>query len=181
MLINNRGEVLVARRRDIGGDAWQMPQGGIEEGELPRRAALRELKEEIGTDAAESEGWMRYDFPRELMGKIEHGAWRGQRQKWFVMRFVGSDDQIKLDTEAPEFDAWKWVAVRQLPELVVSFKRQVYVDLLAEFSHLSPQDLSELLADPMVRMTMAADGVREEELSLLLGRVAERLGGRTCE
>lgn len=178
MLLNSRGHVLVGHRIDIPGDTWQMPQGGIETGENPRAAALRELREEIGTDAveivAESDGWLRYELPTELHGKAWHGRWRGQQQKWFVMSFLGQDNEINIATETPEFDAWKWVPVHQLPELVISFKRQVYLDLLAEFSHLSGQPMTELLADPMIRMAMAADGVNEEELLLLLRRIAAR-------
>jgi putative (di)nucleoside polyphosphate hydrolase len=168
MLLNEREEVLIAHRIDIPGDTWQMPQGGIRKGEKPRQAAWRELKEEIGTDnaeiIAESKLWLHYDLPEELIGKAWKGRWRGQRQKWFVMRFTGSDADINVATEKPEFDAWKWVSVRQILELVVSFKRQVYIDLLAEFPHLSQQNFADLLSDPLIRMAMAADGVDEVEL-----------------
>ena len=138
MLLNSQGEVFVARRIDMPAiPAWQMPQGGIDPGETPRQAALRELKEEIGTDKAqilgESAGWLQYDLPSDLAGGIWGGRYRGQRQKWFVMRFVGSDRDIDLATEHPEFDAWQWVPPQLLPELIVPFKRRLYLDVLAEF------------------------------------------------
>jgi putative (di)nucleoside polyphosphate hydrolase len=144
MLLNRRGEVFVARRIDMPMmSAWQMPQGGIDPGETPRQTALRELKEEIGTDKAEILGetrsWLKYDLPVELAGEIWGGRYRGQRQKWFVMRFTGSDADIHLLTEHPEFDAWRWVVPTHLPELVVPFKRQLYLDLLVEFrEHCAP-------------------------------------------
>jgi putative (di)nucleoside polyphosphate hydrolase len=144
MLLNRRGEVFVARRVDMPVlPAWQMPQGGIDPGETPREAALRELKEEIGTDKAEiigeSRGWLTYDLPSELAGGIWGGRYRGQRQKWFVMRFTGDDRDIDLATEHPEFDLWQWVAPTRLPVLIVPFKRQLYLDILAEFSgHCAP-------------------------------------------
>jgi putative (di)nucleoside polyphosphate hydrolase len=179
MLLNHRGDVLVGRRRDVLEEAWQMPQGGIRRGESPRQAALRELREEIGVDnveiVAESQGWLRYALPREFAQKAWNGYWRGQRQKWFVMRFLGDDADICVDTAEPEFDKWKWVPVHELPHLVVSFKRQVYMDLLKEFPEASGQSLGELLIDPMIRLAMDADGVDEAELHALLHRIAARL------
>jgi putative (di)nucleoside polyphosphate hydrolase len=138
MLLNRTGNVFVARRIDMPTmPAWQMPQGGIDPGETPRQAALRELREEIGTDKAEilgeSRTWLRYDLPIELAAGRWGGRYRGQRQKWFVMRFTGSDGDINLGTEHPEFDAWRWVAPTRLPDLIVPFKRQLYIDILAEF------------------------------------------------
>jgi putative (di)nucleoside polyphosphate hydrolase len=139
MLLNRAGQVFVARRIDMV-DAtrpWQMPQGGIEKGETPRRAALRELKEEIGSDKVEVIGesrmWLKYELPAEIAGGVWGGRYRGQRQKWFAMRFTGNDTDIDLASENPEFDAWKWMPPEQLPELIVSFKRQLYIDILAEF------------------------------------------------
>jgi putative (di)nucleoside polyphosphate hydrolase len=138
MLLNRDNEVFVARRIDLAAEAWQMPQGGIDPGEGPREAALRELKEEIGTDKAEilaeSRGWLRYELPPALAGKVWGGRWRGQRQKWFAMRFTGRDADIDLATAHPEFNAWKWAPPRTLPELIIPFKRQLYVDVLAEFA-----------------------------------------------
>jgi putative (di)nucleoside polyphosphate hydrolase len=140
MLLNREGKIFVGRRIDMpaGLAAWQMPQGGIDPGETPREAALRELKEETGTDKAvilgESRGWLHYDLPEELAGGIWGGRYRGQRQKWFAMRFTGEDGDIDpAATEHPEFDAWEWVAPQLLPDLIVPFKRPLYLDILAEF------------------------------------------------
>jgi putative (di)nucleoside polyphosphate hydrolase len=123
--------------------AWQMPQGGIDPGETPREAARRELCEEVGTDKAEiiaeSRVLHRYDLPVEIAGGMWGGRFRGQKQVWFAMRFVGEDIDINLATEHPEFDAWKWVAARDLPELIVPFKRAIYVAIVEEFrEHLAP-------------------------------------------
>jgi putative (di)nucleoside polyphosphate hydrolase len=140
MLVNPAALVFVARRIDTPVDAWQMPQGGIDEGENPRAAALRELEEEIGTAkaeiVAESRSWLRYDLPAELQGKLWKGRWKGQRQKWFLMRFTGRDEEIDLATAHPEFDAWRWVEPEQVPALIVPFKRDTYRGVLAEFAPL---------------------------------------------
>jgi putative (di)nucleoside polyphosphate hydrolase len=140
MLINTRNEIFIARRNDVSGEAWQMPQGGIDRGETPQKAAFRELKEEIGTDnveiVAESKGWLYYDLPGDLAKKAWGGRWRGQRQKWFVMLFRGEDAEIDLATKQPEFNAWRWVGVHELESLAVSFKRQLYVSLLGEFAKI---------------------------------------------
>ena len=140
MLVNGEGRVFVARRIDTPGKAWQMPQGGINEDESPPQAALRELKEEIGTDKAriiaESKAWLSYDLPADLAGKLWGGRYRGQRQKWYLLRFTGSDADIDIHTAEAEFCAWKWVELDALPELIVPFKRQLYLDLIAEFGPL---------------------------------------------
>ncbi|HTZ80917.1 MAG TPA: RNA pyrophosphohydrolase [Stellaceae bacterium] len=140
MLLNAASEVFVAQRIDFAQDAWQMPQGGIDEGEAPRAAAFRELKEEIGTDqaeiVAESGRWLTYDYPPELRGRAWRGRYRGQIQKWFAMRFTGSDADIDLETAHPEFRAWKWIPPQDLPRLIVAFKRQLYLDVLMEFREL---------------------------------------------
>jgi putative (di)nucleoside polyphosphate hydrolase len=137
ILVNRDGLVFVAARLDNPADAWQMPQGGIDKGEDPRVAALRELEEEIGTGkaeiVAESEGWHEYDLPPELVGKMWGGKYRGQKQKWFVLRFLGKDKDIDLDTRHPEFRDWKWVPFEQVPDLIVPFKRELYRELVETF------------------------------------------------
>jgi putative (di)nucleoside polyphosphate hydrolase len=140
MLLNARNLVFVAQRIDFGSDAWQMPQGGIDKGESPRKAARRELEEEIGTDKAEflaeAKNWLTYDFPPELRERFRQGRYLGQQQKWFAMRFTGTDSDIDLETEHPEFKTWKWAEPKELPRLIVPFKRQVYLDVLEEFREL---------------------------------------------
>lgn len=140
MLLNKGGRVLICRRNDVEGAAWQMPQGGIDRGEEPRKAALRELKEEIGTDdvniIAESQGWYQYDLPRAIVLQTWGGKYLGQRQKWFLMRFQGRDEDITLDSQHPEFDRWIWAQPEELPDLAVSFKRPVYEAVLEEFRPL---------------------------------------------
>ena len=133
MLLNRDGKVWVGRRVD-GSDGWQMPQGGIDAGEDPSTAARREMLEEIGTDKAEiiheSADWYRYDLPPDLIGKVWKGKYRGQQQKWVVMRFTGRDEDIVLTTDHPEFLEWRWVSPEMLPDLVVPFKRDVYTAVL---------------------------------------------------
>ncbi|HKX11246.1 MAG TPA: RNA pyrophosphohydrolase [Stellaceae bacterium] len=139
MLLNAQSRVFVAQRIDFASNAWQMPQGGIDKGETPREAARRELKEETSTDKAEflaeSRNWFTYDFPPELRERFR-GRFAGQQQKWFAMRFTGTDTDIDLETDHPEFKAWKWIEPKDLPRLIVPFKRQVYLDVLEEFRQL---------------------------------------------
>lgn len=140
LLLNAQGRVFVGRRKDTP-DAWQMPQGGIDKGETPVQAALREMEEEIGTSKAEvlaeTPDWLRYDLPPELLGKAWKGRYRGQEQKWIACRFTGSDADIDLATEHPEFDAWQWVDIDQLVTLIVPFKREIYTRVVAAFRHLT--------------------------------------------
>ena len=140
MLLNAQGEVFVAKRIDSTAEAWQMPQGGIDDGEEVEAAALRELEEEIGTNKvtiiAQSYDWLHYDLPADLVPKLWGGKYRGQTQKWFVMRFLGKDSDINIATVHPEFSEWKWVARESLPDLIVPFKRDLYAQLVEEFRRL---------------------------------------------
>lgn len=143
-LFNRHGQVLVARRVDLPGTAnrpaiWQLPQGGIDEGEDPRTAVLRELREEIGTDRAEiiaeHPDWLSYDLPPHLLGRVLGGRYRGQRQRWFALRFTGADSDIRLDLDPhPEFDAWKWLQLAELPQQAVGFKQPIYSILAVSFA-----------------------------------------------
>ncbi len=146
-LFNAAGGVLVARRADLpnaegtaGG--WQLPQGGMDAGEDPREAVLRELAEEVGTRNAriigEHPDWLTYDLPPELLGRALGGRYRGQRQRWFALRFTGTDADIRLDDHPhPEFDAWRWARLCELPSLAVCFKRPIYEILAASFARFA--------------------------------------------
>jgi len=140
MLLNRHGQVFVAQRIDTPSAAWQMPQGGIEPGETPHQAAMRELYEETGTNQAEiiaeSRDWLRYDLPADLAPTIWGGRYRGQEQKWFAMRFLGTDADIDIDGEQPEFSAWRWAELAEIPDLIVPFKRALYQQLVAEFGEV---------------------------------------------
>jgi len=137
VLVNNRGRVFVAQRIDTAEPAWQMPQGGIDGGETARAAALRELHEEIGTDKARiiavTRNWLTYDLPADLQNKVWKGKYRGQKQKWFLMRFTGADADINLETDHPEFSTWKWLPFTHLPRVIVGFKRDIYKQVVAAF------------------------------------------------
>jgi putative (di)nucleoside polyphosphate hydrolase len=147
VLFNREGLVFVAHRADQpnaegGSSGWQMPQGGIDDHEDPRRAILRELSEEIGTSLAEIiaeyPDWLIYDLPPHLVGVALHGRYRGQRQRWFALRFTGSDSDIRLDADPhPEFDAWRWAPLAELPALAVDFKRPTYEILAAAFARFA--------------------------------------------
>tara|TARA_B100001939_G_scaffold347147_1_gene367865 strand:+ start:2730 stop:3275 length:546 start_codon:yes stop_codon:yes gene_type:complete len=144
MLLNPEGKVFVGRRIDTVAEAWQMPQGGIDEGEEPKDAALRELEEEIGTCKAEIideiPEWLYYDLPEHLIGKVWKGRYRGQKMKWFALRFLGRDEDINLETDHQEFNQWKWVDMHRLPDMIVPFKRDLYRTLVARFNHLIRKD-----------------------------------------
>jgi len=137
ILVNRMGQVFAGQRINTDQPAWQMPQGGIEEGEDPRAAALRELHEETGTDKAEiiaeTAEWLTYDLPEEMARTLWEGRYRGQKQKWYVMRFTGTDADIALeDAGTPEFSAWRWMEFEALPALAVAFKRDLYRRLITE-------------------------------------------------
>ncbi|RJL07573.1 RNA pyrophosphohydrolase [Paracoccus aestuarii] len=138
VLLDARGLIWAGERRDRPG-AWQMPQGGIDAGETPRQAALRELTEETSIAAdrveilAETADWVQYDLPPDMLGRIWQGRFGGQRQKWLCLRFIGTDDEVRLDTDHPEFDRWQWMTAADLLDSIVPFKRAVYAQVLDEF------------------------------------------------
>lgn len=144
MLANTEGKVFVGQRIDKApeGDAWQMPQGGIDDGEDAEQAALRELGEETGIAVelvdiiARSRDEHFYDLPDELLGKVWKGKYRGQRQTWFLMRFKGSDSDVNIETDHAEFSRWQWVSPERLPHIIVPFKKRLYENIVAEFGEL---------------------------------------------
>ena len=139
VLINN-GSIFAGQRLDYKSDAWQMPQGGIEENESPIRAAIRELKEETGIKKKhikiilESKNWINYDLPKELIPKLWNGKFVGQSQKWFAMEFSGSDSDVNINTKNPEFSKWQWMTKNKLLDSIVPFKKRVYENVLSQFS-----------------------------------------------
>ena len=142
VLIDARGLVFAGRRIDSppgAAPAWQMPQGGIDDGEKPREAAYRELWEETGVTRDKVEfigkthGWVTYDLPPELLGKVWGGKYRGQKQKWFLFRFKGSDNDVQIATEHPEFSTWRWILADEMVESIVPFKRAVYQEVIRSF------------------------------------------------
>jgi putative (di)nucleoside polyphosphate hydrolase len=140
MLLNRDGKAFVGARIDNPEDAWQMPQGGIDDDEEPWSAALRELEEETGIapelveKIAEHPEYLRYDLPEAWRGKLWRGKYKGQTQVWFLARFLGTDSDVKIETGHPEFRAWKWVEPGRLPDLIVPFKRDLYQRLLDDFA-----------------------------------------------
>lgn len=144
MLLNAENRIFAGQRIDNQAEAWQMPQGGVDKGEAPRQAALRELGEEVGLAPshveilAESADWIPYDLPEALVPKLWGGRYRGQTQKWFALRLLAGDDAITIETEEPEFRAWRWMAQDELMDSIVPFKRDVYRLVLDEFARFLP-------------------------------------------
>lgn len=140
MLINRDGNIFVGKRIDVPGEHWQMPQGGIDAGETPEQAAIRELAEETGTDKAViigvSEGWLRYDLPKDIAGKIWRGRYCGQTQRWFALRYTGTDDDIDINAHKPEFTDWRWSGIDSLVDGIIPFKRDIYRAVVDEFRDL---------------------------------------------
>lgn len=138
-LFNAAGKVFVAERIDTPG-AWQMPQGGIDKGEDPLDAAMRELKEEIGTNNADfltrTANWLMYDLPEDLIGKVWKGKYGGQKQIWFAFQYLGKDSDINLETDHPEFGRWQWVELEETINLIVDFKRDLYIEIVNQFRTL---------------------------------------------
>ena len=139
MLLNRHGQVFVGQRLDSVVEAWQMPQGGIDPGEDAIEAAWRELWEETGVERKHAElvaaapDELFYDLPEDLVGRLWKGKWRGQRQRWFLFRFLGEDSDVNIETAEPEFRAWRWAKPKDLPDIIVPFKRELYKELLTVF------------------------------------------------
>jgi putative (di)nucleoside polyphosphate hydrolase len=142
MMVNKTGYIFVGQRLDNNQNAWQMPQGGIDAGEDPETAAYRELLEETGVNQqnvrflASSSRWLSYDLPEDLIPTLWNGKFRGQKQKWFLFKFLGKDGDINIATEHPEFSKWKWISKENLLEEIVPFKKSVYEDVLKEFKNI---------------------------------------------
>ncbi len=134
VVLNKKNQVFVGKRKDNPIDKWQMPQGGVNTGENFTDAMKRELHEETGIQNIkilnEIDGWFEYELPKHLLGKIWKGRYRGQKQKWFVVKFLGNDDEIDLETDKPEFIEWRWLDIENLPNVIVDFKKKVYEQLL---------------------------------------------------
>ena len=141
ILLNHENKVFVGKRIDNPKNFWQMPQGGVNENEKFLQAAKRELEEETGIKSVELvkelDEWLKYDLPENLLGKVLEGKYRGQKQKWFIMKFVGKDNEINVKTKNPEFLTWKWIKVSELPSVAVSFKVELYKKLKEELNFLN--------------------------------------------
>ena len=142
ILLNHENKIFVGKRIDNPKNFWQMPQGGVNQNENSLQAAKRELEEETGIKSVELvkelNGWLGYDLPENLLGKVLEGKYRGQKQKWFIMKFVGKDNEINVKTKNPEFLDWKWIGVSELPSIAVSFKVDLYKKLKKELNFLNP-------------------------------------------
>ena len=140
IVLNNNNQVFVGKRKDNPGDKWQMPQGGVDKGEDFITAMRRELIEETSIKnikiLKEIQNMYQYELPNNLVGIIWKGKFRGQRQKWFITKFLGKDDEINLDTQHPEFIDWKWIDPKDLPEVIVDFKKELYLNLLKEINQV---------------------------------------------
>ena len=140
IVLNNNNQVFVGKRKDNPGDKWQMPQGGVDKGEDFITAMKRELIEETSIKnikiLKEIQNMYQYELPNNLVGIIWKGKFRGQRQKWFITKFLGKDDEINLDTQHPEFIDWKWIDPQDLPEVIVDFKKKLYLNLLKEINQV---------------------------------------------
>ena len=140
IVLNNNNQVFVGKRKDNPGDKWQMPQGGVDKGEDFITAMRRELIEETSIKnikiLKEIQNMYQYELPKNLVGIIWKGKFRGQRQKWFITKFLGKDDEINLDTKHPEFIDWKWIDPNDLPEVIVDFKKDLYLNLLKEINQI---------------------------------------------
>jgi putative (di)nucleoside polyphosphate hydrolase len=141
MVLNSGGKVFLGKRIDQSIESWQMPQGGIDEGESPRETALRELEEEIGTTKVEflreHPDWLTYDLPPQLIGIAWQGRFRGQKLKWFAVRFLGADADINVRTAHQEFSDWQWADIEDVLRLIVPFKRETYAQVIAAFADLA--------------------------------------------
>ena len=139
IVLNKNNEVFVAKRKDNPIDKWQMPQGGIDLDESPIKAMKRELAEETSITKIkilkEIENWLEYELPPNLLGKIWKGKFRGQKQKWFIVKFIGDESEINLKTKHPEFIEWKWIDYNLLPDVIVDFKKEVYLKLKVELKN----------------------------------------------
>ena len=140
IVLNNNNQVFVGKRKDNPGDKWQMPQGGVDKGEDFITAMKRELIEETSIKnikiLKEIQKMYQYELPKNLVGIIWKGKFRGQRQKWFITKFLGKDDEINLDTQHPEFIDWKWIDPQDLPKVIVDFKKELYLNLLKEINQV---------------------------------------------